>query len=74
MGGMMSFDPRETAPVVHCPICLRQMRIDTVVTEDSRGDRIIYVCECGFDYHRTRRVETESRELVRCAVHEMSRA
>jgi transposase-like protein len=50
----MSLSDTDTAPnqipVITCPSCGEHMRLSSIVPGDRRGDRMKYVCDCGFDY------------------------
>jgi hypothetical protein len=46
-------------PVIICPRCGKQMRLAEVDPEPGDTDRLIFDCDCGFEYQMSQRVRKD---------------
>jgi Zn ribbon nucleic-acid-binding protein len=45
---------------ITCPACQRRMRLSMIEPAGER-DRIVYECECGFEYYQSRNAARERK-------------
>ncbi|MEJ2432245.1 MAG: hypothetical protein P8Y53_03435 [Pseudolabrys sp.] len=61
MTDLVSRPPSRVLPIILCPVCVKPMRLSTIIPEHDNRERMTFACDCGFTYQQSEAVAAERK-------------